>query len=60
MHGQILSIYLSLVVSPPFLIPLYPNLFCSGMVPIARYPVITILIPFKVALLGFFILSPTI
>lgn len=45
---------------PPFLIPPHPGLFGSGRVPIAGYLVITILTPFKVALLGLFILSPTI
>lgn len=60
-YGQILSIYSSLVVPPPFFFFFtapHPSLFCSGVVPIAGYAVIAILIPFKVALLGLCIFEP--
>lgn len=38
----------------------HPDLFLSGGVPVAGYPAITIIIPFKVALQDLFIPSPTI
>lgn len=46
--------------SPSILFLPHPSLFLSSRVPIAGYPDITIIIPFKVAWLDLFILSPTI
>ena len=52
-----LSVYHSpVVLRLLFFIP-HPNLFLSSRIPIAGYPAITIIIPFKVARLDLFILS---